>query len=216
MSQPRGLRLGRGLSFKIRSLTSSDGRACGDLYSVHICSPSARLTAEDVVMSFERNRLVGEIADGNPIGDVSAIGAFDFYARRMRACAGGRGHDFRCDEVVFRPVVGEPGFRGVWRQRSSELRTVRPAGLASTFPVTPAVLMVGARVESAGTALDRDAAFIVGTSSKRRAQYPRERLGEQWGMVPDRITVGAGPRVEPASGRGTAAVVSGCQRRPGL
>ena len=75
--------------------------------------PSARLTAEDVVMSFERNGLVGEIADGNPIGDVSAIGAFDFYARRMRACAGGRGHDFRCDEVVFRPVVGEPGFRGV-------------------------------------------------------------------------------------------------------
>ena len=28
------------------------------------------------------------------------------------------------DEVVFWPVAGEPGFRGVWRQCSSELRTV--------------------------------------------------------------------------------------------
>ena len=62
------------------------------LDSVHICSPSTRLTAEDVVVSFERNRLVGEIGDGDPIGDVGAIGAFGFYAgRNLRASAGGSG-----------------------------------------------------------------------------------------------------------------------------
>jgi len=40
----------------------------------------------------------------------------------------------------------------------------------------------------ARAALDRDAAFIMGTSSKRRAQYPRERPGEKWGVwyQPDR------------------------------
>jgi hypothetical protein len=87
-----------------------------------------------------------------------------------------------------------------------------PAG-----PSSAALLkVVGARGESAGAALDRDAAFMMRTSSERRAQYPRERLGEKWGMVPNGITVGAGPRVEPASGRHTAAFASGCQRRPGL
>ena len=92
-----------------------------------------------------------------------------------------------------------------------------PAGLASTFPVTPAVLTVGARGESAGAALDREAAFIMATSQERRAQYPgKQRLGEKWGLGPNGITVGAGLRVEAASGRDTAAVVPGCQRRPGL
>jgi hypothetical protein len=48
-----------------------------------------------------------------------------------------------------------------------------PAGRSSA---APPLKVVGARGESAGAVLDRDATFMMGTSSKRRAQYPRERL----------------------------------------
>ena len=49
-----------------------------------------------------------------------------------------------------------------------------PAGPSSA---AAPLKVVEARGESAGAVLDRDAAFMMGTSSKRRAQYPRVEMG---------------------------------------